>query len=232
MLPVYNVTGSKQCGCVDHRVPCCTSSIEIWILTNQVAGQKTTMRATHHCHPIRIKGRLILQSAQHCPLDTKYDKWAHFSSICTHYLCIYTHEHLWRPDCQHFQEETLCHLDQNQWSPCSSLWHTKSYFKSVLTLYFLLWQELECHINSIPIRTANPSLVKAAAVAFQSAAKWAWGPPAQTNTLLINYVWEIMTAWTKQLTVLPCIFTTRGLFLLSGRLYGFNKIAPKFSPAI
>ncbi len=131
-----------------------------------------------------------------------------------------------------FQVETLCHLDQNQWSPCSSLWHTKSHFKSVLILYFLLWQELECHIYTLPIRTANPSLVKAAAVAFQSAAKWAWGPPAQTNTLLITYVWEIMTSWTKKLSVLPCIFTTRGLFLLSGRLYGFNKIAPKFSPAM
>lgn len=71
VLPVYNVTGSKKCGRIDDGVPCCTRSVEIRILANQVAGQEASVRAAHHNHPIRIKTCLILQGAQHSPLDSK-----------------------------------------------------------------------------------------------------------------------------------------------------------------
>lgn len=59
-LPVYDITGPEQRGCIDDGVSSCTCSVEIWILTNQVASQEATMRAAHHCYSIRIESRLIL----------------------------------------------------------------------------------------------------------------------------------------------------------------------------
>lgn len=73
-LPVYNITGSQKCGCIDDGVPCCTRLVEIRILTNQMAGQETSMRAAHHNHSIRIKTCFILQSAQHSPLDSRNER--------------------------------------------------------------------------------------------------------------------------------------------------------------
>lgn len=67
-LPVSDVTGPEQCGRVDDGVPCCTCSVELWILTNQMTRQESTMRPTHHSHPIRIKGLVTLQDMQHSPL--------------------------------------------------------------------------------------------------------------------------------------------------------------------
>lgn len=92
-LPVYDITGPEQSGSIDDGVSCCTCSVEIWILTDQVAGQESTMRATHHCHSIRIKSSLIMQSAQHCPLDTKNDKQTNaiLFFFNRHVICAYTH---------------------------------------------------------------------------------------------------------------------------------------------
>lgn len=73
-LPINDVTGPKQCGCIDDRVPCCTCSVELRILTNQMTGQESAVRPAHHNHPVRVKSLVTLQDMQHGPLG-KRNRW-------------------------------------------------------------------------------------------------------------------------------------------------------------
>lgn len=67
--PVHYVTGAQQRGGVNDGVPHGTRSVEVWELTDQMAGQETAVRTTNHGQALGVQGVVCLQRSDHGSLQ-------------------------------------------------------------------------------------------------------------------------------------------------------------------
>ena len=66
--PVHYVTGAQQSRGVDDGVPDRTRSVEVRVLTDQMAGQETPVRTADHSQALGVQAVVCLQRSQHGPL--------------------------------------------------------------------------------------------------------------------------------------------------------------------
>lgn len=67
-LPIRNVRGSQQSGHVGDGISDCTSFVPLWKLTNQMATDKATMRASQQGNSIWVQIDVHLQCRFYCQL--------------------------------------------------------------------------------------------------------------------------------------------------------------------
>lgn len=127
--PVRDVSGAHHGGNVDHRVPGYTGTVGLWVLTNQVAGEESTMGTTHEGHTPCIKV-FLLEHLLHCKLKGgqstlrltphQLNGGMNPSSLSRSPSALLP-GHPSHPGGPHCLGEKGCCLGQSQWSHGSSL---------------------------------------------------------------------------------------------------------------